>query len=193
MSGQTAHFFYNQTIFTIMKTKQIITTVLCAFLFGACVSKTETPEPSLPQFTRDGKNTLGCYVNGKMFIADYYHTGWGTGYSIEATLSPENELSIYSVDLDMNKSEIELNVIYKDSLGTYKLEDPIIGNTTSFVDFSFFGGKQFWVDKNNPGKLTITRITDEFVSGTFKFTGVSQEGDTVRITDGRFDVRFRQF
>jgi hypothetical protein len=172
----------------------IVLIVSCSLLFiQSCKDKDLSVEPSLPQFTRDGKNTMGCYVNGEMFIADYYHTGWGTGYSIEATLSPENELSIYSLDLDMNKSEIELNVIYKDSLGTYKLEDPIIGNTTSFVDFSFFGGKQFWVDKNNPGKLTITRITDEFVSGTFKFTGVSQEGDTVRITDGRFDVRFRQF
>ncbi|MFT5157997.1 MAG: hypothetical protein ACI83I_002561, partial [Bacteroidia bacterium] len=173
-----------------MKIKQIITAVLCAFLFGACVSKTETPEPSLPQFTRDGKNTLGCYVNGEMFIADYYHTGWGTGYSIEATLSTENELRIYATDLEMDKGHIDLSVVFKDTIGLYRLFYNSGTPSTKFIDNSFVGGRSYRVDKGNPGELTITRITDEFVSGTFKFTGVSQEGDTVRITDGRFDVRF---
>jgi hypothetical protein len=32
---------------------------------------------------------------------------------------------------------------------------------------------------------------NKFISGTFRFTGVNQEaGDTVRITNGRFDIAF---
>lgn len=42
----------------------------------------------------------------------------------------------------------------------------------------------------NPGTLTITNFTDEIVSGTFEFTVLDNEGNEIRITDGRFDIRY---
>jgi hypothetical protein len=176
-----------------MKTKHNITLAICLFLFWACRSQPEIPEPTLPQHTREGKSTLGCYVNGEMFIADDVNLGMGLGSSTSATIYSDSVLLISCKDLDFSKSTIELSLILHDDNKDY----PLVYNpnypATMFTDFSDFGGVTYRVNPRQNGLLTITRITDEFVSGTFQFTGISQEGDTVRISDGRFDVRFRQF
>jgi hypothetical protein len=42
------------------------------------------------------------------------------------------------------------------------------------------------------GELTLKKFdtVNQIASGTFWFTAVNNNGDTVKVTDGRFDVRF---
>ena len=42
----------------------------------------------------------------------------------------------------------------------------------------------------NPGTLTITNFTDEIISGTFEFMVLDKDGSEIRITDGRFDLKY---
>ncbi|GAA0188647.1 hypothetical protein GCM10009122_47630 [Fulvivirga kasyanovii] len=39
------------------------------------------------------------------------------------------------------------------------------------------------------GKMLITRLDDEFISGTFEFTSYNSDcGDTIKVTEGRFHI-----
>jgi hypothetical protein len=171
-----------------MKIKQIITAVLCAFLFGACTSKPETPEPSLPQFTRDGRNTLGCYVNGKMFIADDYHLGAGHLTATSISYNDNGVLGITASDIEMDRSTILLDAICDKAKGRYEITTTSPLTSSQFIDHRYFGGKIYTIPDDNPGTLEITAYTEDFVSGTFEFMGISAEGDTVHVTEGRFDL-----
>jgi hypothetical protein len=47
-------------------------------------------------------------------------------------------------------------------------------------------------DNGQSGQLTITRLDlqNQIIAGTFSFTLTKKDCDTVRITDGRFDLKF---
>ncbi|MFT5481125.1 MAG: putative RNA-binding protein with RPS1 domain, partial [Bacteroidia bacterium] len=56
--------------------------------------------------------------------------------------------------------------------------------------FNFFASR-YYLDINNVGQLHISKITDQFVAGTFEFTAVNEQGKIITISEGRFDVEFR--
>jgi hypothetical protein len=60
---------------------------------------------------------------------------------------------------------------------------------TYFIDNSALGGKQFSLLESEPHQMEILYEDDNIIAGTFYFTAVSEDGDTVRITDGRYDLK----
>ena len=152
----------------------------------------------LPPATQTGANTFGCLVNGKAFVprksfslivrtdlkCTYGYTEHGYLFGIGA-----------SRDLDNGSSDVV--DITTDSLKIS--EGEVIPLTKEFTPAMASGGYDlnlsfYTTDANATGQLTITHLdtVKHIVSGIFQFNAVSKGGDTVKVTNGRFDVHYPQ-
>lgn len=166
--------------------KVILLFCIAIFLCGceSCEddSKPKTELEKLPPATRTGKNTFGCLVNGK---------AWVTRTSIDATaFYQEGVLTITAfvvgngIDQGMSFEIRDLNLSTK----KYDLGNP-------FEQFATFGDSRTncsYVTEGNSGFLSITKLdnTNRIISGEFNFKVFTDECDTVRITEGRFDLTY---
>jgi len=92
-------------------------------------------------------------------------------------------------DYDLDKSSLVISSYYNNQFEDYRYDKDSSGLKTQYIDFSQFGGRPYYILEEEPQWVKVHSFKDnEYVSGTFQFTGVSSEGDTVRITDGRFDI-----
>ncbi|MCO6494714.1 MAG: hypothetical protein J5I91_03405 [Bacteroidetes bacterium] len=164
----------------------------------------------LPPITTEGKNTFGCYVDGELlvpfprkaikdnFFAFYYGEKWedlnGT-LEIGGTMKGENSSEFKHIRLYLYKRIFDKgeHVLYIDSsngssafFSSNNLRALIkdqSGNTT----FDSWG-----VPNPDCGRMNILRLDTvaRIVSGTFYFDAINKEGDTVKVTDGRFDFTY---
>lgn len=148
----------------------------------------------LPPETQTGANTVGCLVNGKVFLP--YQQG---------ILSPVNCFYQFV------KGEYYFTMAFGDMRGT-GIEDVNIytAKTVLTVGQTYLlnqrynpdkgGGAEYYTDLNNKfstnliniGELKITRIdvSKSIVSGTFWFDAVNSKGEKVEIREGRFDWNY---
>jgi hypothetical protein len=169
-----------------------------------------------PPITQEGKNTFGCKLNGKLFVAkDKYATKnptayfstkgyagfWINGYDVfdlkEFTgMFPKyaNQtnnwvgvtVGIYATrDLYPNPGRYNLNSMYR--TGFLELNNRIECPT---VDHHY--------DPNDPtpiyrsGYLEISNLdtANRIIAGTFEYTLAKSGCDTIKVTDGRFDLKY---
>jgi len=153
----------------------------------------------LPAKTQTGANTFGCIVNGKVFLPkgnsltprlkcayQFLNTDYSKGYFFQLSAG----------DLS-NQNDIKGVGIYTDSLaiktGNYNLGENKKGSAyASYIIISNQENKSIYTQNNLPGQLTITKFdeTNQIVAGTFWFSTVNTNGDTTKVTDGRFDMKF---
>lgn len=135
--------------------------LFCTLLLCLSCDEDKSVDPTLmPQATTTGENTFGCLVDG------WVYTGgrWGTPVTTFTEQEGETRLTICAeVEL---KSYIRLSIV-----------NPRQGETTTYTDASF--DNQSLED----GKVTITRMSEGIVSGTFEGT---------RMTKGRFDLKYKE-
>ena len=171
-----------KTIFTFL--------TFTLFLSFSCEKQDTKPTDKLPPATMTGANTFGCLVNGEVWrpyiegnmwqnkILAKYDRGW-VGCDqlfVGATRSYNNNEDIFQ--------EITLNV-WCPELG----DNNIDVNKGIFVDLRGCG--DYRLDTLSLQILTITKLDtiNNIASGTFQFTAIHDEcQDTLRITEGRFDV-----
>lgn len=153
-------------------------------------AKKKTEEPQLPPITTTGAMTFGCKINGKVFVprdgrgkpglyCQYVNLGTDSGggwyLNIPATDWRPNPPKGVNIETDSLLVEQGTSYIFK------KLK----GNPHAFYD----NGEVF----DASGELTILKFdqTNRILSGTFFFTGTNAStGQTVEVTDGRFDIRY---
>ena len=156
-------------------------------LYDTPLPKTELEK--LPPATQEGKGTCGCLMNGKAWFTkawsdaagDYQLGSLSFGGSV---YQPSQSMGINLHD-QLNLPEL--------GVGTYDLvpNAPYDPSVSFYVTHScYYGG---W--SSNPtidGKLTITKFdkSNYIISGLFEFTLVLQGCDTLKITDGRFDMEY---
>lgn len=165
-------------------------------------TKPSNPLDQLPPATQTGANTFGCLIHGEVFIPkgfglsaphrqctyiylqDNYDTGYFFSVSAADKSSPPNLTSVGiftdSLELQENKTyPLVSNGIRGEAYGTYNFY------TAEALD-SYYTSSQL------PGELRITKYdsANQIVSGTFWFNILDKLGDTVKITDGRFDMHF---
>ncbi len=101
------------------------------------------------------------------------------------------------------KNKSDLSILYSLNIGfdsikleegkTYRLRESgkgfSTGNYRKFTDTSL---DDYFTYARSSGELTITRFDEvnQIVSGTFSFNAVNEIGDTVKVTDGRFDMLY---
>ncbi|MBS1487714.1 MAG: hypothetical protein JST43_09000 [Bacteroidetes bacterium] len=163
------------------------------FQFSSCdLFKKRDPKPltelqKLPPATQTGKNTFGCLVNGKAFVpissvdlAAVYQQGtpathgnlYNSFRTIALTLNEKNHGLIRIQSYNLTR--------YPDHHGnaTFQITSPTVCDYQPQNTFS--------------GTMTINKIdrSVHIVSGEFEFSTITQNCDTLKINNGRLDIKY---
>lgn len=180
--------------------------VLVLLLFSSMNCKKPATDPpvdpikseleKLPAITTEGKNTFGCLVNGKAWIPESNFSGiseMGAGYS-----KTDKDLSIDATIKTKDIFEsflITIQPINHNTIDSFQLVEQIAFKT-SFANYTLIEPQKpsFETDSLTTGFCHILRFdsTASIVSGTFYFKAKNQKGDSVEITNGRFDIHYAQ-
>jgi hypothetical protein len=110
----------------------------------------------------------------------------------DADIYLDSILFINGEDADfMKRAFIGLAVVREAERTKYPLSYRYAHYRTWFTDNSPLGGRQFNILESEPHEMEILYEDEDIIAGTFYFTALSQDGDTVCITDGRFDLKKR--
>ena len=160
-----------------MKTTVIYTAaffILC--LTGMKCEKTNSePEvETLPAETQSGKGTFGCLVDGKVWLPK--------GKSFISGISTIIQFNILSIGTIRGKESIGIAVRDLNQMG----DNVLMGDNSASYSID---GISF---KATEGSVTITKYdkVNKIISGRFWFKGKNENGETVDIENGRFDVKY---
>jgi hypothetical protein len=176
--------------------KNLLFGLAALLLLATCTQPDPLPEP-----TQGGKQTFGCYVNGKPFVPDG-GTGWNATKPIVVYYTGrrgENGAvhEYYYIDA-VSRDGQRMFIIVSDPFrpGPRILDKEFIPITWPNVlnDAAAYQGPggTFFTGPPHTGRLVLTRAdtTAGILSGTFEFRAVDRKtGEVVEVTDGRFDVR----
>ena len=177
---------------------KMTTILLLLCLLASC--KKDTPveaAPALPAATQSGKNTMGCKINGELFLLNGKEDSWSIGLSA-AQYNLNDTVIRYSISFNSRKPNIYVEM---SSIGSAaKNNDTLSLNgihpfEKRFVILDDFRentitGASYRSDQIHGGTLIITKNTPYFMSGTFEFEIFNREDSTksVKVTEGRFDI-----
>ncbi len=176
--------------------RNLLLILLTTFTLSCCDKDNDQPKTELeklPPATQIGAQTFGCLIDGKAFAppkfgtnapnAFYQFVGGAYTLGINAATGGGTELrgiNIGCLDaLLMSESNyILLEKSPPNYFGQFTIYGGIILNSTTSV--------------NLPGNLIITRFdpTNFIISGTFAFSVLNDNGNEIKITNGRFDMQY---
>ncbi|WP_426669157.1 DUF6252 family protein [Mucilaginibacter sp. McL0603] len=178
-----------------MKTSCFVMTFLIMTLLS-CKKQPVDQLSLLPPATQTGANTFGCLVNGFAIIPGNRSLVTGPLLSCEYGLYSKGYLFNLTSGGKERSGNFASVTVETDSL---KISE---GETIPLTKFGIPGYAAGIYIENLPiqttndnarGQLTITHLDTihQIVSGTFYFNAVNTNGDTVKITDGRFDMHYK--
>jgi len=175
--------------------KKLLFATCFILAFASCKKEKHGPPPDnpygLPNATSEGKNIFACRVNGQNWISktSIYNLGGGgsndTLYAHGSNPSTTTYYELYDIAI--------AGFSYTNNI--YLLNDTSI----RFAQFSTNNqcflpqiGLGIGKGKNYEGQLTITKLdtTTKILSGIFWFNISTDNCDTMKITDGRFDIKY---
>lgn len=166
--------------------------VVTSFLFS-CSADDESID-MLPPKTRTGEQTLGFKINGETYILN------GTGTNLPRVYYQEmNGKYFLTIGADFIKDDQHktIQIVGQDlkqlEEKAYVLEEREASKIwagyyegSSDVPYSFFTTNEV------TGNLIITKLDQEkfIISGEFYFTALNEDGNLIKIRDGRFDLNY---
>ena len=169
-----------------------------------CKKHNNPKEDVLPPITQEGKNTFGCKVNGKVWIPYYPCFGLPAGATqLSYEIRPFYDTAILPMFFSLRAGNnadggsgffIGQNSTISDRIfRPGNIMDSILINFTSNTWHGYYNFDS--PPGSYPREFLITKLdtVKGIVSGTFAFTLYSDPGDSVVISDGRFDLQFGQF
>ena len=156
----------------------------------------------MPPITTTGENTMGCYVNGKLWVAftnpQFFNpTVWHPTYAQFAEKSGGNNRFYLKGYLTYDRiyQVVDLSIILDKGIGKYIMQKNSMNDQT-FVDFYIADANQcaaYQLDEATPNYVEIIHLDlqKNIASGKFEMTVFNQCGDTLKFTDGRFDVVYQ--
>jgi hypothetical protein len=170
-----------------MKTFFMLFVILSLFTSFSC------KKDDLPKATQTGANIIAAKVNGEVWkqAACWSCIGGGTGLSVN--YDDRNFFGVSAQQKNENKNiVITLVVSNLKSTGTYTLSSK--GKSQGYLSSYANKTMNYATSDKNTGTVTITKLdlANKIVSGTFEFTAEDENNaaNTIRVTDGRFDVTF---
>ncbi|WP_445721700.1 DUF6252 family protein [Flavobacterium sp.] len=178
------------------RSKKIVLLLLATFTLSCC-NKDDNPfsgNDQLPPETQTGANTVGCLVNGNVFLPKqeginpavncFYQLDNGEFFF---TMNFADLRGITNKRIVIQTSKISLQVGQ-----TYILNKNMIDNgdfTEGGGVYSLSSTNRYYTNTIKTGELKITRLdlSNSIISGTFWFDAVNAAGETVEIRSGRFD------
>ena len=173
-----------------MKNYHLLTkAILLIFLLWSCRKEKVRPIDKLPPITQEGKNTFGCLVNGEAWIPKGNNGTRNLYISYDPTWNNGAfTLSTYRITSNSNQGL----TLFADNIN-YQKQFTFHPPVTSII---LFDNNICYYDRDNKeyrkGTLTITKldVPNQIIAGTFEAILAKPGCDTVRITDGRFDMKF---
>ena len=165
-------------------------------LFSQCGEDEYVPPKELPPITTTGENTFACKINGENWQVGQKNTGpdlrvdasIGDAFVVYASNDDSNEVISLWIPIEAIDGQA-INMNWPPPPPTLSVSQYTSGNECeefglSADEYAMSGTLQVvhyeWLDN-------YYRV----ISGTFEFTFYNLVcGDTTRITDGRFDIRF---
>ena len=173
-----------------MKAFSLIALLALILFFDSCDPFESVKKEELPPATQEGKNTFGCLVNGRVWLP--------RGNNGKTNLDASYDPSYQNGSLDVGAYRIYDSVDQFIAIGGKNI------NTVGEYLFSsqsdagaLLNDKKTNCSYNDPdniisGNLNITRldVNGRIISGTFEFSLAKSDCDTVKVTEGRFDMKF---
>lgn len=173
----------------------------------------------LPAVTQEGKNTFGCMLNGKPFVTkDRYATEnptayfsnrgyggfWVTGYDVFDLKKITKMFPTYSNQSNQTDDRVGVKVgIYATrdfypNPGRYTLNSSF---RTGFlllnsydncptVNYAVIVNDSTPIYRNGYMEISKLDTARRIIAGTFEYTLVKSGCDTIKVTDGRFDLHY---
>jgi hypothetical protein len=151
----------------------------------------------LPPLTTEGKGTFGCLVNGKAWLPESntpvpklrstYHDE-EQAYFLEAKYYDDNQRSTL---LAFNIVQFSL-IQHQYVLSVYRTDTISQGIYSVCWDNDGCSRNSFFTNEIETGTFTVSYVDSakQIISGTFDFVAKASNGETVCVTDGRFDMLF---
>ncbi|MBC8112060.1 MAG: hypothetical protein H7Y04_13455 [Verrucomicrobia bacterium] len=173
--------------------KNVLFLLLASVLLSQCKLVNKEEKPELPPETQEGKRTMGCKVDGEIWLPEYSSRPVFSGSEYSVTYDG----SFYGMNLFADRKRettVQFNVFQVSKSGTYDLykfisQDPSGYRNITQARYQDNTG-DFLTDSLHTGKVTITKLDLQkaIISGTFYFDAYNKEtGKVVKITEGRFD------
>ena len=173
---------------------------LFTILLTLCCCKNDDDNPTdpidqLPPATQTGEQTFGCLINGEAFLPDTFGSGRpnafyqfsGGKYTLGLSASKGAGRDLEYIII----GGIDIEPIQETS---YQLLTQTSGNFYALYNIGGGDITPLTVTTSNdlPGIITITNFDPEnfIISGTFEFTVLDDDNNEIKITDGRFDLKY---
>lgn len=179
--------------------KKLFFLLTAIMLFTSCDKEGQifASKDKLPPETQTGANTVGCLVNGKVFLphAEGINPEVNCFYQL---VDGEYFFNMNFADLRgvTNKRVVlQTNRINLNAGQTYVLNKNSIDNgdfTGGGATYSLSTSNRYFTNSVKIGELKITRVdlSHSIISGTFWFDAVNSAGEKVEIREGRFDWNY---
>lgn len=155
----------------------------------------------LPPETQEGKGTFGCLINGEVFKPKGVLLGSPSLTCYYQQLSPGDSGYVFSISAaDLSVSDNVKAVIL--GVGSLKLRQGqaiVLANGVNigegrgqYTGESRYTRDYYKTTPNVTGVMNIERFDEalQIVSGTFWFNAVNSTGEEVKVTNGRFDLKY---
>lgn len=166
---------------------------------GTVIPPSSLPD-TLPSITQEGKNTIGSLVNGKVFIPrGSVGLPNPSAYYDPSTRNGSFNVSMTRFDFgDSVQRSFQIIATNLNKTGTYPVTTPAADVAfvyTRLLMRTHTGCEYIGMDAakvQQEGQLVITKLDTEqkVIAGTFTCTLITAGCDTVRMTDGRFDMKY---
>jgi hypothetical protein len=146
----------------------------------------DDPEPAtLPPLTTEGKNTFGCLIDGRVFVPGKEQLG-------KLRLSISFEQNSLQLQAKGGKESVSVKCNNVTTEGTYYIPPPFF-NGIMYTNLDVNPDCWHRANPHTDAKIEIHYYdkTARIISGTFDYILVNPcQKDTVRITEGRFDIKY---
>ena len=188
-----------------MKTHHYFTLLFCSIIvmLSSCTKEGNDQLAQLPQETQTGANTFGTLIDGQAFLPSGQYLAFPNAYVCAYITDGVESHSHFVVDVGnedaYNSTRRIILVIdgqYLQEGQTYKLGNYDNGDDNYGVYETIYNSKptdSYQASRNLDGVLIITKLDEvnHIVSGTFYFDAKNKFGNTVSVTDGRFDMTYQ--
>jgi hypothetical protein len=152
----------------------------------------------LPPATQTGANTFGASVNGKLWGPSSSPIGGAAKLEARYVL---NDLIINARNLGSTPTESEFEIYIKDlnGPGVYPLNQNTLPYPYHTASYGYYVSRRFnpineWITSSQftgVVNITLDDSVNHIISGTFQFDALNMYSspDTLRVRDGRFDIK----
>ena len=150
-----------------------------------------TPKEELPPIIKEGKNTFGCLVNGKLWLPKGNNGTSNLDLSYDPTYDGGTlDIASYRILSDQDRQYLYIYMTNLSKAGIYKLNDLKVGSATFDYSIKCNYNRDSSVYRNGILDVTKFDLLSKIISGTFEFSLVRSSCDTLKVTQGRFDMKF---